>query len=125
MMKRRIVAVMLSLCLLIPVTAGAAQEQAVCGYPTEQTMRELSKTVKRGEFLKALAIASGENLADSAWIDMEVYFTDGADVSDGVKWAFAKWVLNGDNEGEERGTLRLDDPITRQEAAAFLGRYLD
>lgn len=125
MMKRRIVAVMLSLCLLIPVTAGAAQEQTACGYPTEQTMRELSKTVKRGEFLEALAIASGENLADSAWIDMEVYFTDGAEVSDGVKWAFAKWVLNGDNEGEERGTLRLDDPITRQEAAAFLGRYLD
>lgn len=125
MMKRKIVAVMLSLCLLIPVTADAAQEQAACGYPTEQTMRELSKTVKRGEFLEALAIASGENLADSAWIDMEVYFTDGADVSDGVKWAFAKWVLNGDNEGEERGTLRLDDPITRQEAAAFLGRYLD
>lgn len=125
MMKRRIVAMILSLCLLIPVTAGAAQEQAACGYPTEQTMRELSKTVKRGEFLEALAIASGENLADSAWIDMEVYFTDGADVSDGVKWAFAKWVLNGDNEGEERGTLRLDDPITRQEAAAFLGRYLD
>lgn len=124
-MKRRIVAVMLSLCLLLPVTAGAAQEQVVCGYPTEQTMQELSKTVKRGEFLEALAIASGENPADSAWIDMEVYFTDGADVSDGVKWAFAKWVLNGDNAGEERGTLRLDDPITRQEAAAFLGRYLD
>ena len=125
MMKRRMLAVVLSLCLLLPVTAGAAQEQEVCGYPIEQTMQELSKTVKRGEFLEALAIASGENPADSAWIDMADYFVDGAEASDGVKWAFAKWVLNGDGKGEDRGTLRLDDDITRQEAAAFLGRYLD
>lgn len=124
-MKQRVVAVVLSLCLLLPVTAGAAQEQAVCGYPTEQAMQELPKTVKRGEFLEALAIASGEDPADSAWIDMTGYFVDGAEASDGVKWAFAKWVLNGDGKGEDLGILRLDDTITRQEAAAFLGRYLD
>ena len=125
MMKRRIVTAVLSLCVLLSVAAGVAQEKEVCGYPTEQSMQELSKTVKRGEFLEALAIASGENPADSAWINVEDYFVDGAEASDGVKWAFAKWVLNGDGEGEDRGTLRLDDAITRQEAAAFLGRYLD
>ena len=56
---------------------------------------------------------------------MAEYFTDGADASYEIKWAFDKWILNGDGGGETLGTLRLEDPITRQEAAAFLGRYLD
>ena len=122
-MKRRILALLLGLCLLLPAGAGAAQE--ICGYPTADDLQELPKTVTRGVFLDALAASSGEDAADSAWIDMEDYFVDGADASDGVKWTFAKWILNGDAAGEDRAQLRLDDPITRQEAAALLGRYLE
>ncbi|HIY53146.1 MAG TPA: serpin family protein [Candidatus Agathobaculum merdavium] len=122
-MKRRILALLLGLCLLLPVGAGASQE--ICGYPTADDLQELPKTVTRGAFLDALAASSGEDVADSAWIDMEDYFVDGADASDGVKWTFAKWILNGDDTDENRARLRLDDPITRQEAAVLLGRYLD
>lgn len=122
-MKRRILALLLGLCLLLPVGAGASQE--ICGYPTADDLQELPKTVTRGAFLDALAASSGEDVADSAWIDMEDYFVDGADASDGVKWMFAKWILNGDDTDENRARLRLDDPITRQEAAVLLGRYLD
>lgn len=124
-MKRRILALLVGLCMFLPVSAGAAQQPEICGYPVADVMQELPKTVTRGTFLDALAASSGEDVKDSAWIDMEDYFTDGADASDGVKWAFAKWVLNGDGVGEARGKLRLDAPITRQEAAALLGRYLD
>ena len=124
-MKRRILALLVGLCVLLPVSAGAAQQPEICGYPVADVMQELPKTVTRGTFLDALAASSGEDVKDSAWIDMEDYFIDGADASDGVKWAFAKWVLNGDGVGEARGELRLDAPITRQEAAALLGRYLD
>lgn len=124
-MKRRIIAWVLAFCMGVPACAGAAQEQEVCGYPTEDALRELPKTVTRGDFLEALAAASGEDVSDSAWIDMEEYFTDGADASDEVKWTFAKWILNGDAQDGEKAALRLDDPITRQEAAALLGRYLD
>lgn len=122
-MKRRILALLLGLCLLLPVGAGASQE--ICEYPTVEGLQELPKTVTRGAFLEALAASSGEDVADSAWIDMEDYFVDGADASDGVKWTFAKWILNGDDTDENRARLRLDDPITRQEAAVLLGRYLD
>lgn len=122
-MKRRVLALMLGLCLLLPVGAGASQE--ICGYPTADDLQELPKTVTRGAFLEALAASSGEDVADSAWIDTEDYFVDGADASDGVKWTFAKWILNGDDTDENRARLRLDDPITRQEAAVLLGRYLD
>ena len=122
-MKRRILALLLGLCLLLPVGAGASQE--ICGYPTAEGGQELPKTVTRGAFLETLAASSGEDVTASSWIDMEDYFVDGADASDGVKWTFAKWILNGDDTGENRARLRLDDPITRQEAAVLLGRYLD
>ena len=118
MKKRRVLAIVLALGLLLPGAAGAAQE--LCGYPPAPP-----ETATRGWFLQTLALNAGEDVSDSAWIDMEEYFTDGADVSDEIKWTFDKWILNGDGDGESLGTLRLDDPITRQEAAAFLGRYLD
>ena len=118
-MKRRILAMVLSLCLLLPVCAGAAQE------PDREMMNPAPKTATRGWFLEQLASASGEDVTDSSWIDMEDYFADGTQASDGIKWAFAKWILNGDGAGEERAMLRLDDPITRQQTAAFLDRYLD
>lgn len=117
-MKRRLLALMIAFGLLLPAGAGAAQE--LCGYPPVPP-----ETATRGWFLQTLALNAGEDVSDSGWIDMEEYFTDGADASDEIKWAFDKWILNGDGGGETLGTLRLEDPITRQEAAAFLGRYLD
>lgn len=111
---------MLAFALLLPAAAGAAQAPDAAATPPAPP-----ETATRGWFLQTLALNAGEDVSDSAWIDMEEYFTDGADVSDEVKWAFDKWILNGDGNGEEKGTLRLNDPITRQEAAAFLGRYLD
>ena len=118
-MKRRILAMVFSLCLLLPVCAGAAQE------PDRAMMNPAPKTATRGWFLEQLASASGEDVTDSSWIDIEKYFADCTQASDGIKWAFAKWILNGDGAGEARAMLRLDDPITRQQAAAFLDRYLD
>ena len=117
-MKRRLLALVLAFGLLLPAGAGAAQE--LCGYPPVPP-----ETATRGWFLQTLALNAGEDVSDSAWIDMDEYFTDGADASDEIKWAFDKWILNGDGGEETLGTLRLEDPITRQEAAAFLGRYLD
>ena len=119
-MKRRLLALVLALGLLLPAGAGAAQAPDAAATPPAPP-----ETATRGWFLQTLALNAGEDVSDSAWIDMEEYFTDGADVSDEVKWTFDKWILNGDGDGESLGTLRLDDPITRQEAAAFLGRYLD
>lgn len=119
-MKRRLSALVLALGLLLPAGAGAAQAPDAAATPPAPP-----ETATRGWFLQTLALNAGEDVSDSAWIDMEEYFTDGADVSDEVKWTFDKWILNGDGDGESLGTLRLDDPITRQEAAAFLGRYLD
>lgn len=117
-MKRRLLALMIAFGLLLPAGAGAAQE--LCGYPPVPP-----ETATRGWFLQTLALNAGEDVSDSTWIDLAEYFTDGADASDEIKWAFDKWILNGDGGGETLGTLRLEDPITRQEAAAFLGRYLD
>ena len=117
-MKRRLLALVLAFGLLLPAGAGAAQE--LCGYPPVPP-----ETATRGWFLQTLALNAGEDVSDSTWIDLAEYFTDGADASDEIKWAFDKWILNGDGGEETLGTLRLEDPITRQEAAAFLGRYLD
>ena len=119
-MKRRLLALVLALGLLLPAGAGAAQAPDAAATPPAPP-----ETATRGWFLQTLALNAGEDVSDSAWIDMEEYFTDGADASDEIKWTFDKWILNGDGDGETFGTLRLDDPITRQEAAAFLGRYLD
>lgn len=119
-MKRRLLALVLALGLLLPAAAGAAQAPDAAATPPAPP-----ETATRGWFLQTLALNAGEDVSDSAWIDMEEYFTDGADASDEIKWTFDKWILNGDGDGETLGTLRLDDPITRQEAAALLGRYLD
>ena len=119
-MKRRLLAFTLALGLVLPGAAGAASLPNGSATPPAPP-----ETATRGWFLQTLALNADEDVSDSAWIDMEVYFTDGMDASDAVKWAFDKWIVNGDGDGESRGALRLDDPITRQEAAALLGRYLD
>ena len=110
-MKRRLLALVLAFGLLLPAGAGAAQE--LCGYPPVPP-----ETATRGWFLQTLAMNAAEDVSDSTWIDLAEYFTDGADASDEIKWAFDKWILNGDGGGETLGKLRLEDPITRQEAAA-------
>ena len=118
-MKKKLLAWVLLFALLLPA-AGAAQAP-----DSMETPPAPPETATRGWFLTQLALNAGEDVSDSAWIDLEDYFADGADASDEIKWAFAKWIVNGVGTGAEKPALRLDDPITRQEAAAFLGRYLD
>lgn len=118
-MKKKWLAWMLAAGMMLPVHAGAAQ--APCGYPAAE---DFPKTMTRGAFLEHLALCAEEDLTQDTWIPMEEYFADGETASAAVKWTFAKWILNGSGAGD-KAALRLDDPITRQEAAAFLGRYLD
>lgn len=118
-MKKKLLAWVLLFALLLPA-AGAVQAP-----DSMETPPAPPETATRGWFLTQLALNAGEDVSDSAWIDLEDYFADGADASDEIKWAFAKWIVNGVGTGAEKPALRLDDPITRQEAAAFLGRYLD
>ena len=117
-MKKKLLAWVLLFVLLLPA-AGAAQA------PNRAAINPRPEIATRGWFLTELALNAGEDVSDSAWVELEDFFSDGAGGSDEIKWAFAKWIVNGVGTGEEKPALRLDDPITRQEAAAFLGRYLD
>lgn len=130
-MKKRLLSILLILGLALPLTACAAsaaqgteteveaEGEGLCGYPTAETLAG-DADITRGAFLDLLAAASGDDLAENSDLDLSYYFTDGADASDGVKWAFAKWLVSGQD-----GALHLNDPLTREEAAAILGRYLD
>lgn len=75
------------------------------------------RTLDRLGFLQLLARASGE--------DMEKYENTSCPFNDtddpAVSWAYAKWLVHPN----ENGRFRPEDAITRQEAAAILGRYLD
>ena len=134
-MKKQWIAGLLTLGLVTGTACAApvaqkndtlvAQTTEICGYPTADSLQAQTGAVTRGDFLAALAASSGEDLSQYADLAMEDFFTDGESASDGVKWAFAKWVLNGSGIAGERGTLRLSEPITREQAAALLGRYLD
>ena len=117
-MKKKLLAWVLLFVLLLPA-AGAAQA------PNRAAINPRPEIATRGWFLTELALNAGEDVSDSAWVELEDFFSDGAGGSDEIKWAFAKWIVNGVGTGEEKPALRLDVPITRQEAAAFLGRYLD
>ena len=117
-MKKKLLAWVLLFVLLLPA-AGAAQA------PNRAAINPRPEIATRGWFLTELALNAGEDVSDSAWVELEDFFSDGAGGSDEIKWAFAKWIVNGVGTGAEKPALRLDDPITRQEAAAFLGRYLD
>ena len=118
-MKKKLLAWVLLFALLLPAASAVQAPDSM------ETPPAPPETATRGWFLTQLALNAGEDVSDSAWIDLEDYFADGADASDEIKWAFAKWIVNGVGTGAEKPALRLDDPITRQEAAAFLGRYLD
>lgn len=109
-MKKRFLAMTLVLGLLLPVGAGAAPALA------DATPKQWAT---RGDLIALLAQASGVEVTQYA--DSEVPFTDVDDRDATVRWAYAKWLVNGD----ENGLFRPHDPITRQEAAAVLGRYLD
>ena len=99
-MKARILCTLLALSLLLAVPAAAAAEPGVT----------------RLEFVEALAAASGDDLT----VHRGEPFSDAA-ASAALSWAYDKWLVNGDGNG----AFRPGDPITRQEAAAILSRYLD
>ena len=126
-MKKRWIAGLITLGLMAGTAcaAPAPQTEEICGYPTADALAAQTGAVTRGTFLEALAQASGEDLSQYADLRLEEFFTDGENAPDGVKWAFAKWVLNGSGTEGERGRLDLSDPLTREQAAALLGRYLD
>lgn len=107
-MKKRIGSLALALCLMLTAFSTAFA-----------TPRQWET---RGSFLARLAQSSGEDLAGYAGSDCP--FGDVAKnsgIRSAVCWAYDKWLVNGDENSE----FRPDDTITRQEAAAILGRYLD
>lgn len=102
-MKKRILAWGTLLCLLLPIGAGATPDYLP----------------GRGSFVQMLAEASGEDMEPYAGIECPFADVDKNDTA--VRWAYEKWLVNGD----ENSLFRPNDRITRQEAAAILGRYLD
>ncbi|MDY3618534.1 serpin family protein [Agathobaculum sp.] len=102
-MKKRILVLALTLCIALPVLAGAMPDHVI----------------GRGMFVELLAQASGEDLAQ--YENADCPFSDVGKENTAVRWAYAKWLVNGD----ENSLFRPDDRITRQEAAAILGRYLE
>ena len=107
-MRKRFLAVFMALCMLVPVAfaASGTSSSFVEGWQT------------RAAFVQALADASGDDIA--VYKDQEKPFADAADNAV-IAWAYAKWLINGDDTGK----FRPDDLITREEAATILGRYLD
>lgn len=106
-MKRKILALLLGLCLLLPAAAGATS------YPSEGDQASLSRI----GFLSELAKATGVDTDEYA--DVDLPFTDCArDPS--VAWAWYNWLINGDGTGACRANT-----INREEAAAILGRWMD
>ncbi len=127
-MKKRLLASTLAICMGMPFTACAANAQSV-GYADAPASASADsdvnkpydpasmRTLDRLGFVRLLWTASGEDLSD--YENMESAFND---IDDSVvNWAYAKWLVNGN----EKGAFRPNDPITREEAAAILGRYLD
>lgn len=106
-MKRRILALMLGLSLLLPTSAGAAS------VPAEGDQASVSRI----GFLGELAQATGADT--SAYADVELPFTD-CTQEPNIAWAWYNWLINGDGTG----VCRAND-INREEAATILGRWMD
>ncbi|WP_373162959.1 serpin family protein [Agathobaculum sp. Marseille-P7918] len=106
-MKRRILATVLSLCLLLPAAAGATS------YSSEGDQAALSRI----GFLSELAQATGVDT--SMYADVELPFTD-CSREPSVAWAWYNWLINGDGTG-----ACCANNINREEAATILGRWMD
>ncbi len=96
-----------------PATAG----QMIASDSPSPAPDLTGETVTRLAFLQALADADGVDL--SAVGDSHPFADAGP--SPALSWAWDAWLVNG----SAADTFRPDDPITRQEAAAVLSRYLD
>ena len=106
-MKRRILATVLSLCLLLPAAAEATS------YSAEGEQAALSRI----GFLSELAQATGVDT--SVYADVELPFTD-CSREPSVAWAWYNWLINGDGTGACRA-----NNVNREEAATILGRWMD
>ena len=106
-MKRRMLAVLLGLCLLLPTLAGA----------TSVPMEGEQAPVSRIGFLSELAQATGVDT--SVYADVELPFTDCLR-EPSVAWAWYNWLINGDGTGACGA-----NSLNREEAATILGRWMD
>ena len=144
--KRWIVSFALILCLAMPASAAAgsagvsgaeetgaalgAQEAYTNGIsngvmikaPLADSDTKQASAVTRGEFIVMLAEASGDDL--SSYEGKKPPFEDvksGSKAAKASGWAYEKWIVNGNSDG----SFRPEGKISRQEAAAILGRYMD
>ncbi len=126
-MKKRVIASALTVCMGLPASACAANTVSETNtvYVQAAEYTDVSKpydpagmrTLNRLGFVQLLCEASGEDISE--YENFENVFSDTNDPS--VNWAYMKWLINGN--GQSR--FRPDDAITREEAAAILGRFLD
>ncbi|MFR8251235.1 MAG: serpin family protein [Anaerovoracaceae bacterium] len=123
--RKRVLSLTLIFCLALPLTVfGSSPGQAENGAFTEMRASDGSavskaEEVTRGGFVSMLAEASEEDLRQYA--SEENPFSDVGEDDAAVRWAYAKWLVNGNGSG----AFRPEDSLSRQEAAAILGRYLD
>ncbi len=123
-MKKRLLASALTLCMALPALSCTALEADGQSTTPQPVLANASRedpagmrTLDRLGFVQLLAEASGEDI--SSYAEYMNPFTDTNDPS--TTWAYTKWLING----SDAGIFRPHDAITRQEAAAILGRYLD
>lgn len=123
--KTKILSLALVFCLALPASAfgGSSGGNGIrpaenAGSGSGSAASEING-LTRGEFISALAEASGEELQQ--YEQSCSPFSDVKDDDTAVSWAYAKWLINGGGDGR----FRPDDRLNRQEAAAILGRYLD
>ncbi len=127
-MKKRLLASALTLFMALPAmpfAARAANAQAKTPPPDNASLPASTsgpagmRTLSRLGFVQLLAEASGEDISEYEYENSFRPFNDTD--APAVSWAYSKWLVNG-SEGSK---FRPDDGITRQEAAAILGRFLD
>ena len=125
-MKTRLLSLLVLAALLLgmaacadPAAGGEPAASTAGGEPAEPAASTAGLGIfipSRLNFVEMLAEAAGDTLPE----DGETPFRDAPD-SAALAWAYDAWLLGGDGNG----AFRPDDPITRQEAAVILSRYLD